>query len=151
MDDVSELRASRMRLLAASDEQRREIERKLHDSVQQHLVALAVNLQLARDLVGSDRTAATTLLEQMSRDVHEALEAVRAMAQDIYPPLLVDRGLADALRGAAADAAARIEVSTRDRFPPEVEATLYFLCVELLSSRSATWMTSLRPASISWR
>ena len=54
------------------------------------------------------------------------------MAQEIYPPLLVDRGLADALRGAAADASARVDVATRERFPPEVEATVYFLCVELL-------------------
>jgi signal transduction histidine kinase len=132
MDEVSELRASRMRVLAAGDAERRKIERSLHDDVQQHLVALAVNLQLARDLVGSDRTAALTLLEEMSRDVREALESVRAMAQEIYPPLLVDRGLADALHGAARDAAARIEVEARDRYPPEVEATVYFLCVELL-------------------
>ena len=68
----------------------------------------------------------------MSRDVREALESVRAMAQEVYPPLLVDRGLADALRGAAAESAARIDVTTGERFPPEVEATIYFLCVELL-------------------
>lgn len=132
MDDVSELRASRLRVLAAGDAERRKIERKLHDNVQQHLVALAVNLQLTRDLVASDPAAAATLLEEMSRDVREALESVRAMAQEIYPPLLVDRGLAEALRGAAADAGARADVTTRDRFPPEIEATIYFLCVELL-------------------
>ncbi len=132
MDDVSELRASRMRVLAAGDAERRNIERKLHDNVQQHLVALAVNLQLARNLVLSDGAAATALLEEMSRDVREALESVRAMAQEIYPPLLVDRGLADALRGVAVEAAAQIDVTTRERFPPEVEATIYFLCVELL-------------------
>ena len=132
MDDVSELRASRMRVLAAGDAERRRIERKLHDNVQQHLVAIAVNLQLARKLVLADRVAATALLEEMSRDVREALESVRAMAQDVYPPLLVDRGLADALRGAAAESAARIDVTTGERFPPEVEATIYFLCTELL-------------------
>jgi hypothetical protein len=54
------------------------------------------------------------------------------MAHEIYPPLLVDRGLADALRGAAADAAARVDVTVRERFAPEIEATIYFLCVELL-------------------
>jgi hypothetical protein len=91
-----------------------------------------VNLQLARDLVGADDVAATDLLEQMSRDLREALESVRAMAHEIYPPLLVDRGLADALRGAAADAAARIDVTVRERFAPEIEATIYFLCLELL-------------------
>jgi signal transduction histidine kinase len=132
MDDPSELRASRMRVLAAGDAERRRIERRLHDDVQQHLVALAVNLQLARELVGAGDGAATALLEEMSKDVREALESVRAMAQEIYPPLLVDRGLADALRGAAADAGARIDVTVAERFAPEIEATIYFLCVELL-------------------
>ena len=132
MDDVPELRASRMRVLAAGDAERRKIERTLHDNVQQHLVALAVNLQLARTLVRSDAAGAIALLEEMSRDVREALESVRAMAQEIYPPLLVDRGLADALRGVAVEAAAQIDVATQERFPPEVEATVYFLCVELL-------------------
>jgi signal transduction histidine kinase len=121
-----------MRVLAAGDAERRRIERTLHDNVQQHLVAFAVNLQLVRNLVLSDGAGATALLEEMSRDVREALESVRAMAQEIYPPLLVDRGLADALRGVAAEVAARIDVTTRERFPPEVEATIYFLCVELL-------------------
>jgi glucose-6-phosphate-specific signal transduction histidine kinase len=121
-----------MRVLAAGDAERRRIERRLHDDVQQHLVALAVNLQLARELVGTDDEAARTLLEQMSRDLREALESARAMAQEIYPPLLVDRGLADALRGAAADAGARIDVTVAERFAPEIEATIYFLCVELL-------------------
>jgi signal transduction histidine kinase len=137
MDDLSELRASRLRVLTAGDAERRQIERKLHDNVQQHLVALAVNLQLTRNLVASDPPAAGALLEEMSRDVREALESVRAMAQEIYPPLLVDRGLADALRGAAADAGARANVTTRDRFPPEIEATIYFLCVELLHPGAA--------------
>ena len=132
MDEVLELRASRMRVLAAGDAERRRIERKLHDDVQQHLVALAVNLQLARSLLHSDQAAATTLLEEMSQDVREALESVRAMAQEIYPPLLVDRGLADALRGVAVEAAAHIDVSTGERFAAEVEATIYFLCVELV-------------------
>jgi len=133
MDALPELRASRFRVLAAADAERRRIERELHDNVQQHLVALAVNLQLTRDLVSSsDASAATTLLQEMSRDVRDALESVRALAQEIYPPLLVDRGLADALRSAAVDVAAEIDVATHDRFPPEVEATVYFLCVELL-------------------
>lgn len=133
MDDLAELRASRLRVLAAGDAERRRIERQLHDNVQQHLVALAVNLQLTRDLVSSsDVAAATTLLQEMSRDVHEALESVRALAQEIYPPLLVDRGLADALRSIAALAPAEIDVTTLERFTPEVEATVYFLCLELL-------------------
>ena len=57
-----------------SDAERRRIERRLHDGVQQHLVAIAVNLQLARDLVGSDDGCRDDLLDEISRDLHEALD-----------------------------------------------------------------------------
>jgi signal transduction histidine kinase len=132
MDEMEELRASRARVLEAADAERRRTERGLHDGVQQHLVALAVNLQLARQLADSDPGALNALLDELTRDVHEALESVRALARQFYPPLLLDRGLADALRSAAAEAGARVEMPTSDRFPPEVEAAVYFCCVELL-------------------
>jgi signal transduction histidine kinase len=132
MDEMEELRASRARVLEAADAERRRTERGLHDGVQQHLVALAVNLQLARQLVDSDPEALNALLDELTRDVHGALESVRALAREIYPPLLLDRGLADALRSAAAEAGASVQMSTRDRFPPQVEAGVYFCCVELL-------------------
>src|SRR5438876_4805643 len=96
--EVEELRASRARVVAAADAERRRIERDLHDGVQQHLVALAVNLQLARQLADSDPEALRSLLDDLTRDVHEALESVRALARQVYPPLLLDRGLAEALR-----------------------------------------------------
>jgi signal transduction histidine kinase len=132
--EVEELRASRARLVAAADRERRAIERGLHDGVQQHLVALAVNLQLARELAASDPPAAKNLLEEIGQDVREALEGVRALAYSIYPPLLLDRGLAEALRGAAAGAAiaTRIEAETIDRYPPDIEAAVYFCCLEAL-------------------
>ncbi len=136
MDEMEELRASRARLLEAADAERRRTERALHDGVQQHLVALAVNLQLARQLAGSDPEALSAILDELTRDVHEALESVRVLARQIYPPLLLDRGLADALRNAAAEAGASVEMATSDRFPPEVEAAVYFCCVELLRPRT---------------
>src|SRR6266508_4113991 len=119
--EVEELRASRARVVAKADGERRRIERGLHDGVQQHLVALAVNLQLARELVGSDPSAAKTLLEEVGQDVRDALESVRALAYGVYPPLLLDRGLTEALRGAAAGAviATRIEAETAARYPPD--------------------------------
>ena len=132
MDQMEELRASRARVLEAADAERRRTERGLHDGVQQHLVALAVNLQLARQLTESDPVALKALLDELMRDVHEALESVRALARQVYPPLLLDRGLADALRSAAAEVSAHVEVATSDRFPPEIEAAVYFCCVELL-------------------
>jgi signal transduction histidine kinase len=134
--EVEKLRASRARIVAAADDERRRIERGLHDGVQQHLVALAVNLQLARELVGSDPSAAKTLLEEVGQDVRDALESVRALAYGVYPPLLLDRGLAEALRGAAAGAAiaTRIEAETAARYPPDIEAAVYFCCLEALEN-----------------
>ena len=86
--EVGELLASRKRLVLAADADRRRIERELHDGPQQHLVALAVNLQLTRRLVDVDPAAARALLEEMGRDVQEALEGARKLAHRIYPPLL---------------------------------------------------------------
>jgi signal transduction histidine kinase len=132
--EVEELRASRTRVIAAADRERRAIERGLHDGVQQHLVALAVNLQLARELAASDPPAAKNLLEEIGQDVRDALESVRVLAYSIYPPLLLDRGVAEALRGVAAGAAiaTRIEAETADRYPPDIEAAVYFCCLEAL-------------------
>jgi signal transduction histidine kinase len=132
--EVEELRASRTRVMAAADRERRAIERGLHDGVQQHLVALAVNLQLARELAASDPPAAKKLLEEIGQDVRDALESVRALAYSVYPPLLLDRGLADALHGAAAGLgiATRVEAETTERYPPDIEATVYFSCLEAL-------------------
>jgi signal transduction histidine kinase len=134
--EVEELRASRVRLVTAADAERRRIERELHDGTQQHLVALAVNLQLARQLGDSNPAEAKKLLEEIGGDVRDALESVRALAYGVYPPLLLDRGLADALRAAASGAgiATRVEATALDRHPPEVEATVYFCCLEALQN-----------------
>jgi hypothetical protein len=134
MNEIEELRASRARVLEAADAERRQTERSLHDGVQQHLVALAVNLQLARQLVDTDPEALKALLEELGRDVHDALEGVRELSRQIYPPLLLDLGLANALRSAAVEAGATVEVDARGRYDTGAEATVYFCCVELLRS-----------------
>lgn len=122
--------------MAAADAERRRIERDLHDGVQQHLVALAVNLQLARELAESDPASGRTLLEEILRDVRLALEHARELASSVYPPLLLDRGLAEALHSAASATTipARVEAAPLDRFPPDVEATVYFCCAEALQN-----------------
>jgi hypothetical protein len=99
-------------------------------------VSLAVNLQLARQLADSDPEALRELLDELTRDVHEALESVRALARQIYPPLLLDLGLANALRSAAVEAGTTIEVATGERFESAAEAAVYFCCVELLGPDS---------------
>jgi signal transduction histidine kinase len=109
-------------------EERRAIERALHDGVQQHLVALAVNLQLARELCDSDPGAVKAFLEELGRDVHAALDDARQLGTAIYPPVLTDHGVAEALRATEA----RIDASDLGRYPPRVEATVYFACMKAL-------------------
>jgi signal transduction histidine kinase len=133
---TEQLRVSRARVVSAADAERRRIERDLHDGAQQRLVALAANLSLARELARSDPTQTTVLLEQLGEDVQSALEDLREIAHGIYPPLLADRGLADALSAVAGRAPiqTRIEVQPRSRYSPQIEATVYFCCLEALQN-----------------
>jgi signal transduction histidine kinase len=133
---IEELRASRGRLVAAQDAERRRIERNLHDGAQQHLVALAVNLRLARGLVDGDPAQANAMLEQLQSDAAEALENLRDLARGIYPPLLADRGLAAALQSQAQKAAVRVRLETDGigRYPMEAESAVYFCVLEALQN-----------------
>jgi signal transduction histidine kinase len=132
--EVEQLRASRERLVVGHDADRRSLERDLHDGPQQHLIALAVNLQLARQLADSDPTAAKALLDQMGHDVQQALDETGRLAHRIYPPLLDAGGLASALRAAALITAipTRIDVSPGARYPPELAGAVYFCCLDAL-------------------
>ena len=132
--EVAALRASRERLAVAVDGDRRSIERELHDGLQQRLVALAVNLQLARDLLADEPTAAKALLDEMGGDVQRALDETASLAQRIYPPLLEAGGLGAALRAAAVSTGvrARIDVTSLTACPPEVAGTVYFCCLDVL-------------------
>jgi len=133
---AEELRASRARVVAASDAARRQIERNLHDGAQQHLVALAVNLRLVQQLADADPSAAKELLDQLGHDVADAVQELRSLAHGIYPPLLVDRGLSEALGAAAGRAAipTDVEATGTGRYPQVVEAAVYFCCVEALQN-----------------
>jgi signal transduction histidine kinase len=130
------LRASRARVVAAGDAERRRIERDLHDGAQQHLIGLAVNLKVARELARSDPARADAILAELATEVHAAIEQLRDLAHGIYPPLLAEQGLADALRGALARATARgvVRADRVARYPPVVEATAYFCCVEAIQN-----------------
>ncbi|HEU5001908.1 MAG TPA: histidine kinase [Actinomycetota bacterium] len=133
---AEELRASRSRIVAASDAARRQIERNLHDGAQQHLVALAVNLGLAQRLVDADPGETKTMLVQLSADLKEAIQQLRDLAHGIYPPLLVDRGLGEALAAAGGRSALPTTVDAKGigRHSPEVEAAVYFCCLEALQN-----------------
>jgi signal transduction histidine kinase len=133
---ADELRASRARVVAAADAERRRIERDLHDGAQQQLFTLAVNVRLARELADSDPPRARAVLEDLSQDVERAFEQFRDLARGIYPTVLVDRGLAEGLRAAASRAGmpTRLELRVSGRYSPEVEATIYFCCHEALQN-----------------
>jgi signal transduction histidine kinase len=130
------LRESRARVVAAADDERRRIERNLHDGAQQHLLGLAVNLKVAREIASSDPDRAEAILAELSAEVHAALDDLRELAHGIYPPLLVERGLADAVRGALTKSGApgRVEAHGVERYPAETEATVYFCCVEAIQN-----------------
>jgi len=133
---VEELRASQRRLVTAQDQERRRLERNIHDGAQQQLVALSVKTRLARDLTPRDPAKAAEMLTQIDTEIQTALDDLRDLARGIYPPLLVDKGL-----GAALDAQARrspIPITIRTdglgRYAPEVEAAVYFSCLEALQN-----------------
>jgi signal transduction histidine kinase len=133
---LEDLRASRQRLVAAQDEERRRLERNLHDGAQQNLVALKVKLGLAEAFAEKDPARARQLLGEIKSDADEALETLRDLARGIYPPLLADKGLAAALESQARKATLPVEVSADGigRYPQDIEAAVYFCVLEALQN-----------------
>jgi signal transduction histidine kinase len=133
---LQELAASRKRLVTAQDEERRRLERDIHDGAQQQLVALAIRLRLAEGLVGRDPDRARTMLGELSKETTDAMENLRDLARGIYPPLLADQGLRAALEAQARKAAlpVTLELDGVRRYPQEVEAAVYFSCLEALQN-----------------
>jgi signal transduction histidine kinase len=133
---LEDLRASRQRLVAAQDDERRRLERNLHDGAQQNLVALKVKLGLAEMLADKDAGKSRALLKELQADADEALETLRNLARGIYPPLLADRGLQAALESQARKATlpVTVEADGLDRYPQEIEAAVYFCCLEALQN-----------------
>ena len=133
---IEELRASRKRLVKAQDDERRRIERNIHDGAQQQLVAMAVKLRLANTFVGRDSAKEHQLLDQLSTEAGDTLDTLRDLARGIYPPLLADQGLAAALSAQARKSPLTVEVSADGlgRYPQEAEAAVYFSCLEGLQN-----------------
>jgi signal transduction histidine kinase len=126
----------RARLLAEVDDERRRLERDLHDGTQQRLVALAIKLELAREeLAGSDN-AGSTALEGLGAEVEEIIDEIRSLARGVYPSLLADRGLVPALEAAAVRSPVHVDVRARDidRYDGAIEAAVYFTCLEALQN-----------------
>jgi signal transduction histidine kinase len=144
--EVTELRRSRKRIAEAAHADRRAIERALHDGVQQHLIALAVDLRRLGPLMDGDPPAAKTLLDEMAANVRQAVDETMELALNVYPPLLEGRGFAAALRSAAESAGvtALVDVPAGARYPPEIAAAVYWSWVEVLSSASRGSQATVR-------
>jgi signal transduction histidine kinase len=133
---ADELRLSRARIVASGDAVRRRIERNLHDGAQQHLVAMAVNLRLVRDILAEDPPAAGEMLDELADEVKVTIQDLRDLAHGIYPPLLADSGLAEAMRAAGNRSPLAVTVSAGEirRYTPDIEAAVYFCCLEALQN-----------------
>jgi signal transduction histidine kinase len=133
---IEDLRASRQRLVTAQDEERRRLERNIHDGAQQDLVALAIKVRLADMTVDEDPAQARQILGEVQTDTAGALENLRDLARGIYPPLLADLGLAAALNAQAGKSVVPVAVEADGigRFGQDTEAAVYFCCLEALQN-----------------
>jgi signal transduction histidine kinase len=133
---IEDLRASRQRLVTAQDEERRRIERNIHDGAQQDLVAMAIKLRLAGTSVDGDPAEAKEIIGELQAEAAGALENLRDLARGIYPPLLADLGLVAALNAQAGKAPVPVAVEADGigRFGQDTEAAVYFCCLEALQN-----------------
>jgi len=131
---IAEVRASRMRIVAAGDVERRRIERDLHDGAQQRLMALQIKLALLRDRVDAEELV--TAVDELERDASAAVEELRGLAHGIYPTVLRERGLDDGIEsiGRASALPVRREGAPVGRLSPAVEAAVYFCINEAVQN-----------------
>ena len=133
---VEQLSGSSARIVDAADAERRRIERDLHDGAQQRLVALSLNLGLARSKLDSDPAGARETIEAAHEEARLALEELRELARGIHPSVLTDRGLRAALEALASRSAVPVELHMElpERLPDRLEATAYFVVSEALAN-----------------
>ena len=131
---IEDLRASRQRLVTAQDEERRRLERNLHDGAQQDLVALAIKVRLGSTV--EDLAQAKEIFGELQADAAGALDNLRDLARGIYPPLLADLGLVAALNAQASKSPlpVTVEADGVGRFGQDTEAAVYFCCLEALQN-----------------
>src|SRR5438874_1622700 len=133
---AADLRSSRQRIVAAQDEERRRLERNIHDGAQQHLVALAVKLRLAKTALQTDPERGRLMIQEIGGEVDAALDTLRSLALGIYPPLLEEQGIAAALAAqyTRSELPVRMETDGIGRYPIELEAAVYFCTLEALQN-----------------
>jgi PAS domain S-box-containing protein len=130
-----DLAASRRRIVTSGDEQRRKLERNLHDGAQQRLVSVALELGRVRTLLGTEPAAAAEALESTAAELDLALDDLRELARGLHPAMLTEHGLRSALEllGARLPVTVKIE-SPKTRLPPQIEATTYYIAAETLTN-----------------
>jgi signal transduction histidine kinase len=133
---LEELRASRERILRVGLEERRRLERNLHDGAQQRLVSLALNLKVARSQLRQDPASAEALLAGAGQELDSALEELRELARGLHPALLSERGLRTAIETLALRAPVTVELGPlpSERLPEAVELATYFVVSEALTN-----------------
>jgi signal transduction histidine kinase len=147
---LNALEDSRKRIARAADIERSRIERDLHDGAQQRLIGLRIKLSLAEELTQTDPTAGALAVHELGDEIDRTLDELRALAHGVYPSVLSDRGLGDALRSATAEVGMPVHMLTHavSRQPAEVETAVYFTCLEAMQNASkhahgatALWLT----------
>jgi signal transduction histidine kinase len=133
---LAELRASRARIVEAGDEERRRLERDIHDGAQQRLLSLGLALQLARAELGAEANGASELLSEAEIELRAALDELRELARGIHPAILTDQGLAAALRSLAERSSVPVSLDAvpEERFGDSIEAAAYFVVSESLAN-----------------
>jgi signal transduction histidine kinase len=134
---VEDLRGARERIIAAADEERRRIQRDLHDGAQQRLVSLALILSMAESRLDTDPARAAELIAQARDEAQQAIGELRELAGGIHPAVLSDHGLCAALEALASRAPVPVQVNgelERDVLRPQIEAAAYFVTSEALAN-----------------
>jgi signal transduction histidine kinase len=132
----ADLAASRTRLVEAADAERQRIERDLHDSVQQQLVGIRIKLELASEEVKREPGRGGRMIHSIGRQMDELLDTLRSLARGIYPAVLHEQGLGEALKSAGRRSPAPVSVRVRGigRHPSDVEIAVYFCCLEAMQN-----------------
>ena len=133
---LEDIKVSRQRLVTAQDEERRRMERDLHDGAQQRLVATALGLKMARNLIKDESDPVAARIDQASEELGLALAELREFARGIHPAILSERGLDAALRSLAerSPVPAEVQSSLEERLPDSVETSAYFAVSEALTN-----------------
>jgi signal transduction histidine kinase len=133
---LGELRASRARIVTAGDEERRRLERDLHDGAQQRLLSLGLALHLAREQLGPNANGAAEILTEADGELRAALDELRELAHGIHPAVLTEQGLEPALRNLAERSPVPVTIVgvPEERLPAPTEAAAYFLVSEALAN-----------------